>query len=162
MYNAVLYQQIADQFNTCNDTIESSTGLMRNIAMKSTVNFLLISFVFNYSQRLPKEMLELLMMKSVVGIMSVEWKMNVRDNESVSGSYNLYETVANKSWMSAYIRLKSVAYQWMSGRCPKRKMALRRCVLYYRVFIFWELYHEVSYYFRDSALNCPSSTISRG
>ena len=44
----------------------------------------------------------------------MEWTTTVRDNESVpvSGSYNLYETVANKTWMSAYISLKSVAYQW--------------------------------------------------
>ena len=36
-------------------------------------------------------------MTSMVGIMSVEWMTNVRDNESISGSYNLYETVSNKT-----------------------------------------------------------------
>ena len=42
-------------------------------------------------QSLPREMLELILLKSVVWIMSVKWMANVRDNESVSGSYNLYE-----------------------------------------------------------------------
>ena len=61
--------------------------------------------------------------------MSVEWMANVRDNESVSGSYNLYETVSNKTWMSAYKSLKSVTYQWMHTRYLNRGVALKQCKL---------------------------------
>ena len=75
-------------------------------------------------------MLELILLKSMIGIMSVEWTTTVRDNESVSGSYNLYETVSNKTWMSAYISLKSVAYQWMHARCLKREV-LKKCKFQY-------------------------------
>ena len=71
--------------------------------------------------------MELILLKSMVGIMSVEWMANVRDNESVSGSYNLYETVANKTWMSANISLKSVAYQWMHTRYLNRGVVLKLC-----------------------------------
>ena len=74
-------------------------------------------------------MLELILLKSVVGIMSVEWMANVRDNESVSGSFNLYETVANKTWMSANISLKSVTHQWMHTRYLNRGMVLKQCEL---------------------------------
>ena len=69
------------------------------------------------------------MLESMVGIMSVEWMANVRDNESVSGSYNLYETVANKTWMSACISLKSVSYRWMHVRYLNRGVVLRQCKL---------------------------------
>ena len=72
-------------------------------------------------------MLEMILLKSMVGIMSVEWMANVRDNESVSGSYNLYETVSNKTWMSANISLKSVTYQWMHVRYLNRGVALKQC-----------------------------------
>ena len=75
-------------------------------------------------------MLEKILLKSMVGIMSVEWTTNVRDNESVSGSYNLYETVANKTWMSAHISLKSVAYQWINARCLNRSVVLKQCEIY--------------------------------
>ena len=78
-------------------------------------------------QYLPREMLELILLKSMVGIMSVEWMANVRDNESVSGSYNLYETVANKTWMSANISLKSVTYQWMRTKYLNRGVVLKQC-----------------------------------
>ena len=71
-----------------------------------------------YIRHLPRELLESdVCLKSIVGIMSVEWRSNAADTKSVSGSYNLYETISNKTWMSAYISLKSVAYQWMS--CEK-------------------------------------------
>ena len=72
-------------------------------------------------QSLPGEMLEMILLKSMVGIMSLEWMTNVRDNESVSGSYNLYETVSNKSWMSANISLKSVTYQWMRSEISEQR-----------------------------------------
>ena len=72
-------------------------------------------------------MLEMILLESMVGIMSVEWMANVRDNESVSGSYNLYETVSNKTWMSAYKRLKSVSYQWMHVRYLNRRYILKQC-----------------------------------
>ena len=78
-------------------------------------------------QYLPREMLELILLKSMVGIISVEWMANVRDNESVSGSYNLYETVSNKTWMSANISLKSVMYQWMHTRYLNRGVVLKQC-----------------------------------
>ena len=65
----------------------------------------------------------------MVGIMSVEWMANVRDNESVSGSYNLYDIVANKTWMSANISLKSVTYQWMHVRYLNRRVVLKQCEL---------------------------------
>ena len=74
-------------------------------------------------------MLEMILLKSMVGIMSVEWMANVRDNESVSGSYNLYETVANKVCMSANISLKSVTYQWMHTRYLNRGVVLKQCEL---------------------------------
>ena len=74
-------------------------------------------------------MLELILLKSMVGIMSVEWMTNVRDNESVSGGYNLYETVSNKTWMSANISLKSVTYQWMHTRYRKKGVVLKQCEL---------------------------------
>ena len=72
-------------------------------------------------------MLELILLKSMVEIMSVEWMTTVRDNKSVSGSYKLYETVANKTSLSAYVRLKSVAYQWMHTRYLNRRVALKQC-----------------------------------
>ena len=74
-------------------------------------------------------MLELILLKSMIVIMSVEWMANVRDNESVSGSYNLYETVSNKTWMSANISLKSVTDQWKHSRYLNRGMALKQCEL---------------------------------
>ena len=67
------------------------------------------------------------LLKSMVGIMSVEWMTNVRDNESVSGSYNLYETASNKTWMSANISLESVAYQWKHASYRKRGLVLKQC-----------------------------------
>ena len=42
-------------------------------------------------RQMPREMLELILLKSIVGIMSVEWRRNAVDLESVSWSYNLYE-----------------------------------------------------------------------
>ena len=77
-------------------------------------------------QSLPRELLELILLKSMVGIMSVEWMANVRDNEFVSGSYNLYETVSNKTWVYANISLKSVAYHWMHARYRKREVVLKK------------------------------------
>ena len=86
--------------------------------------FLCLDFQF-----LPRELLEMILLESMVGIMSVEWMANVRDNESVSGSYNLYETVANKTWMSAYKSLKSVTYQWIHARYLNRKYQKKGVVL---------------------------------
>ena len=82
-----------------------------------------------YVRHMPGELLELILLKSMVGIMSVEWRSNVADIKSVSGSYNLYETLSNKTWMSAYISLKSVTYQWMRVRCMNRGVALKEFVL---------------------------------
>ena len=81
-------------------------------------------------QILPREMMEMILLKSMAGIMSVEWMANVLDNESVSGSYKLYDTVANKTLMSAYVRMKSVTYQWMHARYLNRGVALKRCEFY--------------------------------
>ena len=78
---------------------------------------------------LPRELLELILLKSIVSIMSVEWRSKVADIKSVSGSYKLYETISNKTWMSAYIRLKSVTYQWMHMRNMNRGVALKQFVL---------------------------------
>ena len=73
-------------------------------------------------------MLELVWLKSMVGIMSLEWMTYyVRDNESVCGSYILYETVANKTGMSAYISVKSVTYQWMITKYLNRGRVLKQC-----------------------------------
>ena len=86
-------------------------------------------FLFLDFQFLPRELLEMILLESMVGIMSVEWMTNVRDNESVSGSYNLYKTVANKSWMSAYKSLKSVTNQWIHARFLNRRYQKRGVVL---------------------------------
>ena len=106
-------------------------------------------------QFLPREMLELIWLKSMVGIMSVEWMANVRDNEFVSGSYNLYETVSNKTWMSANISLISVTYQWMRTRYRKRGVVLKQCELdsqkcYFQ--FFRNLYYTL--YLSDQLLSC--------
>ena len=90
-------------------------------------------------QSLPREMLEMILLKSMVGFMSVEWMANVRDNESLSRSFHLYETVANKTWTSANISLKSVAYQWMHTRYLNKGVVLKRCELnsqkcFFRIF----------------------------
>ena len=71
----------------------------------------------SYITYCPIELLDLILIESVVGIMSSEWMKIVRVNESVSG----YETVSNETWMSAYICLESVTYQWMHLRCLKQK-----------------------------------------
>ena len=91
-----------------------------------------IIVVFIYFQSIPREMLEAILSSSLLGIMSVEWMANVRDNKSFSEGYNLYETVFNKTWMSANIGLKSVEYQWMHARYPSKGVAFKQstiCVL---------------------------------
>ena len=88
---------------------------------------------------LPRELLELILLKSVVWIMFVEWPKNVLGNKLESGSYNLYETVSNKTFMSASISLQSVTYQWIHNRCLKKGVVLKQFFLrrlqgYYAIF----------------------------
>ena len=82
-----------------------------------------------YIRHLPRELLELILFKSIVGIMSVEWSINAADTKSVSGSYTLYDTLSNKTWMSAYISLKAVTYQWQHVRNMNRGRVLKQFVL---------------------------------
>ena len=90
-----------------------------------------------YIRHLPRELLELILLKSIVGIMSVEWSINVADIES--GSDHLFETLSNKTWMSANISLKSVTYQWMPLRNLNREVAMKQFILqrlheHYKIF----------------------------
>ena len=82
-----------------------------------------------YIRHLPRELLELLLFKSIVNCMSEECQINAADTKSVSGSYNLYETISNKTWISANIRFKSVAYEWMHVRNMNRGVAMKQFVL---------------------------------
>ena len=82
-----------------------------------------------YMRHMPRELLELILLKSIVGIMSVEWRRNVADIKSVYGGYNLYETISNKTWMSAYISLKSVTYLWSHVRKLNRGVAMKQFIL---------------------------------
>ena len=109
--------QLLDSNFVGTDFIESNRNL---------INCIVLIF-----QNLPREMLELILLKSMVGIMSLEWMATVRNNESISGSYKLYVTVSNKTWMSASISLKSVTYQWMHGRYRNEGVALKTCKFHF-------------------------------
>ena len=84
---------------------------------------------------LPEELLEMILKKSVVGIMIYKWMTNVSDFESESRSYALLNEVSIKTWRTANSCVKSVMYQWMHTKNLKREAALKKREQFFISFI---------------------------